>query len=191
MVSVAAAAATQSPSPSDGATVLLQDEEISELMLGRILSDAMQVSGSSSDASVVAQSPLTTPAESVVTAVAKPTSKRPPAKKKPKAAKQPPAVVRRGNKTPPPSRSHTRSSGDAQLLTGVTHTIHSALKKAAAAAAAKPSAVHRGNAHGHPVVTDKGILTTRNGLPVTKVPMNTGTLYIYTGSRQAEFVRTK
>jgi hypothetical protein len=41
------------------------------------------------------------------------------------------------------------------------------------------------------VKTDRGILTTRHGHAVLKVPMMTGTLYVFQDTRLAEFVRTK
>lgn len=193
MVSVAVNATTQSNvnSTSTSADV---EEDISERMLGRILSETSvtQVSGSSSDVSVaepltIAPSAAVTTTTAVVAATGK-LIKRPPvsANKKKTKAKQPP--LRRGNhnnKTPPKCRSHTRSTaGDVQLLTGVTHQLVSSQSslKSTNFNTAKTRMVGS---------NDKGIVTTRNGLPVTKVPMNTGILFIYKGSRQVEFVRTK
>jgi hypothetical protein len=139
-----------------------------------------------------------------------------PAKKKSKPIK--PSSLQHRGLTPPlispnkrsSSSAHTRSNaGTAELLTGVEignphpSVMHHGSKPATSklsnigsmhmkssikAGGGTVAGVHHNKKISPP---GGGVMTTRNGLPVTKIMMNTGTLYIYMKTHHAEFIRTK
>lgn len=94
------------------------------------------------------------------------------------------------------SSAHTRSNaGTAELLKGVHTNIPKANGGVSAKLPTSKGLINNlmigKNASKYSKDNKDGTITIRNGLPVRKIMMNTGTLYIDLSTHRAEFVRTK